>query len=72
MRAQLPLKKRECLYDRLVFHTVIVIDLKALEEFDSALSFSTSSSIEVFPWWVSPLQGKDFLQFCEYLHFFLI
>ena len=20
------------------------------------------------PWWVSPLQGKDFLQLCKYLH----
>ena len=27
-----------------------------------------SSSIKDFPWWVSPLQGKDFLQFWEYLH----
>ena len=27
-----------------------------------------SSSVEGFPWWVSPLQGKDFLQLCEYLH----
>ena len=27
-----------------------------------------SSSVEGFPWWVSLLQGKDFLQLCEYLH----
>ena len=27
-----------------------------------------SSSIEDFPRWVSPLQGKDFLQLGEYLH----
>ena len=27
----------------------------------------TSSSVEGFPWWTSPLQGKDFLQVCEYL-----
>ena len=27
-----------------------------------------SSSVEGFLWWVSPLQGKDFLQLCEYLH----
>ena len=26
-----------------------------------------SSSMEGFPWWTSPLQGKDFLQVCEYL-----
>ena len=26
-----------------------------------------SSSLEAFPWWTSPLQGKDFLQVCEYL-----
>ena len=26
-----------------------------------------SSSVEGFPWWTSPLQGKDFLQVCEYL-----
>ena len=26
-----------------------------------------SSSVEIFPWWTSPLQGKDFLQVCEYL-----
>ena len=26
-----------------------------------------SSSVEGFPWWGSPLQGKDFLQVCEYL-----
>ena len=26
-----------------------------------------SSSVEGFPWWASPLQGKDFLQICEYL-----
>ena len=25
-----------------------------------------SSSIEDFPWWISPLQGKDFLQLWEY------
>ena len=25
------------------------------------------SSVEGFPWWTSPLQGKDFLQVCEYL-----
>ena len=23
-------------------------------------------SVEGFPWWTSPLQGKDFLQVCEY------
>ena len=27
-----------------------------------------SSSVEGFLWWVSPLQEKDFLQLCEYLH----
>ena len=26
-----------------------------------------SSAVVVFPWWASPLQGKDFLQVCEYL-----
>ena len=26
-----------------------------------------SSSVEGFPWWTSPLHGKDFLQVCEYL-----
>ena len=26
-----------------------------------------SSSGESFPWWASPLQGKDFLQVCEYV-----
>ena len=26
-----------------------------------------SSSVEDFPWWTSPLQGKDLLQVCEYL-----
>ena len=26
-----------------------------------------SSSVEGFLWWTSPLQGKDFLQVCEYL-----
>ena len=26
-----------------------------------------SSSVEGFPWWTSLLQGKDFLQVCEYL-----
>ena len=26
-----------------------------------------SSSVEGFQWWTSPLQGKDFLQVCEYL-----
>ena len=26
-----------------------------------------SSSVKGFPWWTSPLQGKDFLQVCEYL-----
>ena len=26
-----------------------------------------SSSVEVFPWWTSPLQGKGFLQVCKYL-----
>ena len=26
-----------------------------------------SSSVEGFLWWASPLQGKDFLQVCEYL-----
>ena len=26
-----------------------------------------SSSVEGFPWWTSKLQGKDFLQVCEYL-----
>ena len=26
-----------------------------------------SSSVEGFPWWTSPLQGKNFLQVCEYL-----
>ena len=26
-----------------------------------------SSSVESFWWWTSPLQGKDFLQVCEYL-----
>ena len=26
-----------------------------------------SSSVEGYPWWTSPLQGKDFLQVCEYL-----
>ena len=35
---------------------------------DSAFSFSTSSSTGGFPWWVSLLQGKDFLQLCEYPH----
>ena len=25
------------------------------------------SSVEGFPWWTSSLQGKDFLQVCEYL-----
>ena len=25
------------------------------------------SSVEGFPWWTSPLQGKEFLQVCEYL-----
>ena len=25
------------------------------------------SSVEGFLWWISPLQGKDFLQVCEYL-----
>ena len=25
------------------------------------------SSVEGFPWWTPPLQGKDFLQVCEYL-----
>ena len=24
-----------------------------------------SSSVEGFPWWVFPFQGKDFLQLCE-------
>ena len=28
---------------------------------------SPSSSVEGFPWSTSPLQGKDFLQVCEYL-----
>ena len=28
----------------------------------------SSSSVEGFLWWVSPFQGKDFLQLCEYLH----
>ena len=27
-----------------------------------------SSLAEGFPWWVSPLQVKDFLQVCNYLH----
>ena len=27
-----------------------------------------SSSVEGFLWWVSLLQGKNFLQLCEYLH----
>ena len=27
-----------------------------------------SSSVEGFPWWVSPFQGKYFIQLCEYLH----
>ena len=26
-----------------------------------------SSSVEDFLWWTYPLQGKDFLQVCEYL-----
>ena len=26
-----------------------------------------SSSVEGFPWWASPLQGKDFRQVCKYL-----
>ena len=26
-----------------------------------------SSSVKGFPWWTSPLQGKDFLQVCKYL-----
>ena len=26
-----------------------------------------SSSVEGFPWWTSPFQGKDFVQVCEYL-----
>ena len=26
-----------------------------------------SSSLEGFPWWTSPLQGKDFLQVCKYI-----
>ena len=26
-----------------------------------------SSSVEGFPWWTSPLQGKNFLQVCKYL-----
>ena len=26
-----------------------------------------SSSVKDFPWWTFPLQGKDFLQVCEYL-----
>ena len=26
-----------------------------------------SSSVEGFPWWTSPLQGKDFRQVCKYL-----
>ena len=26
-----------------------------------------SSSVEGFPWWVSPFQGKYFIQLCEYL-----
>ena len=26
-----------------------------------------SSSVDGFPWWTSPLQGKDFLQVCKYL-----
>ncbi|XP_060998600.1 dynein light chain 2, cytoplasmic isoform X1 [Dama dama] len=26
-----------------------------------------SSSVEVFLWWTSPLQGKDILQVCKYL-----
>ena len=26
-----------------------------------------SSWLEGFPWWTSPLQGKDFLQVCKYL-----
>ena len=26
-----------------------------------------SSSVEGFLWWTSPLQGKDFLQVCEYI-----
>ena len=29
---------------------------------------SPSSSVGGFPMWISPLQGKDFLQLCEYLH----
>ena len=29
---------------------------------------SFSSSAEDFPWWVTPPQGKDFLQPCEYLY----
>ena len=27
----------------------------------------SSSSVEGFPWWTSPLQGKDFRQVCKYL-----
>ena len=49
-------------------HTDIAIDPKALELSDSAFHFSTLSSIEGFPWWVTPLQGKDFLQLCKYIH----
>ena len=49
-------------------HTDIAIDPKALELFDSAFNFPTVSSIEGFPWWVTPLQGKDFLQLCNYIH----
>ena len=26
-----------------------------------------SSSVKAFPWWTSPLQGKDFLQICKHL-----
>ena len=27
-----------------------------------------SSSVECFTWWIPLLQGKDFVQLCEYLH----
>ena len=30
-----------------------------------SVEHSPFSSIKDFPWWVSPLQGKDFLQLCD-------
>ena len=31
------------------------------------LHSTSPSSVEGFPWWASPLQGKDFLQVCDHL-----